>query len=441
MTTVVRSIEPVEWEAQDWNAMLPARQRVFEKQWAYLWQHSKYYRRTLAAAGLRADRCPSLADLSDVPFTWKDDFRASQEHEPPFGEHLAAERSSLRQIQTSSGTTGRPMAIAFTAADAEASSEILRRGYVSIGFRPGDTVLHAFSMSRAWIGGLCMVEGYLRMGATVLPIGAEAGRDKILEMMQMFRPSCIGATPGFLLNLGLRAQELGIDSTSLGLRQMLTGGEPGGGIPSVRAQISELFGCSLREVMGGTDFYPMVWAECPAQSGMHFLAADYGSFEIVDPNTGGSKSLEEGAVGEIVYTHLQREAVPILRFRHRDIVQVTRVGRCECGRSTPQIRCIGRADDMMIVKGVNLFPSAVRAVVGEHPGLGPEFRIVKPKGHYTLPGPVKLKVEATPDSTVTAQELAKTLQNRLSVSFEVSFVPPGSTIVPGAIKSGYFEET
>ncbi len=305
MTTVDRSTDPVEWETLDWNAMLPARQRLFERQWAYLWQRSKYYRKTLSGAGLSADKCPDLADLSDVPFTWKDDFRARQEREPPFGEHLAADRSSLRQIQTSSGTTGRPMAIAFTAADADASSEILRRGYVAVGFRPGDTVLHAFSMSRAWIGGLCMVEGYLRTGMTVLPIGAEAGRDKILEMMQMFHPSCIGATPGFLLNLGLRARELAIDPRSLGLQHMLTGGEPGGGIPSIRNQISALWGCPLREVMGGTDFYPMVWAECPVQSGMHFLAADYGAFEIVDPNSGASKPLEEGMEGELVYTHLR----------------------------------------------------------------------------------------------------------------------------------------
>ena len=440
MTLVDRSTQPVQWETQDWDAMLPARQRLFERQWAYLWQHSKFYRKKLSEACLRADKCPSLTNLSDVPFTLKDDFRASQEREPPFGEHLAAAPSLLRQIQTSSGTTGKPMAIAFTAADAEASSEIIRRGCIAVGFRPGDTVLHALSMSRAWIGGLCMVEGYLKMGATVLPIGAEAGREKILEMMHMFHPSGIVATPGFLLNLGLRALELGVEPKSLGLKHMLTGGEPGGGIPSIRGQISELWGCPIREVMGGTDIYPIVWAECPAHRGMHFIAADYSWFEIVDAKTGTPKSLEEGVVGEVVYTHLQREAVPILRFRHRDIIQVTGFGVCECGRRTPQIRCIGRADDMMIVKGVNLFPSAVRAVLAEHHGLGPEFRIVKPKGQYTLPGPVNLKVEADTDAVVNAEQLAKTLHQRLSVAFDVSLVPLGSTTVPGAFKSGYFEE-
>ena len=259
-------------------------------------------------------------------------------------------------------------------------------------------------------------------------------------MMQMFRPGGIAATPGFLLNLAVRARELNIDPKSLGVRHMLTGGEPGGGIPVIREQITDLWGCPIREVMGGTDFYPLVWAECPAQRGMHFMAAEYGWFEIVDAKTGVVKPVEEGVVGEVVYTHLQREAVPILRFRHRDIIRVTGTGLCECGRRTPQIRCIGRADDMMIVKGVNLFPSAVRAIVAEHAGLGPDFRIVRPKGQYTFPGPVKLKVEAAPDAALSAEQLAKTLQQRLSVAFDVSLVPLGSTTVAGAFKSGYIEE-
>jgi len=439
--TVNRSTDPAPIESRDWDSLLDERQGIFDKQWKYLWQHSAFYRDKLAAAGLREDQTPRLTDLSQVPFTLKEEFRASQDASPPFGRHLAADRRQLRQIQTSSGTTGKPMAIGLTEKDAQASSEILRRGYLAVGLRPGDTVLHAFSMSRAWVGGLCMVEGYLSMGVTVLPIGAEAGRDKILEMMQMFRPEALAATPGFLLHLGLRAQELGIDPHSLGLKHMLTGGEPGGGIPRVREQISGIWNCPIREVMGGTDFYTLAWAECPEQNGMHFMGVEYGWFELVDPDSGAPIEIKEGAVGELVYTHLQREAVPILRFRHRDIVRVTGMGRCACGRCTPQIRCIGRADDMLIVKGVNLFPSAVRAVVAEHAGLGPEFRIVKPKGQYTLPGPLRLKVEADDDISIRPADFAKTLQHRLSVAFDVTFVARGSTSAKDALKAGYFEET
>ena len=224
------------------------------------------------------------------------------------------------------------------------------------------------------------------------------------------------------------------------LKQMMTGGEPGGGIPSVRDQITELWGCPIREVMGGTDFYPLVWAECSQNQGMHFVAPEFGWFELVEPQSGSRVPLEEGAVGELVYTHLQREAAPIVRFRHRDIVRVMSTGACACGRHTPSIRCIGRADDMLIVKGVNLFPSAVRAVLSEVPGLGSEFRIVRPKGVYTLPGPLKLKIEITANSSVNAKTLEESLHQRLSVAFSISLVEEGSLISASNHKTGYFED-
>lgn len=440
------------WETTDWDDLFDERQVLFEKQWKYLWTASDFYREKLADAGLSEASCPSLLDLTDVPFTTKEEFRESAARQPPLGLHLAADPSHLRQIQTSSGTTGVPMAIGLTASDAADFSEVLRRGYVAVGYSSTDLIVHAFSMSRAWIGGLCMIEGYLALGATILPVGAEAGRDKLLDLMQQFHPSAISATPGFLLNLALRAQERGIDPAELGIRHMLTGGEPGGGIPSVRNELTSLWGAPVRETMGGTDVAPIVWGECAAQRGMHYLAADTVWFEIVDPHTGAPLPLEVGTVGEIVYTHLAREATPILRFRHRDLVEVTAMGECSCGRQTPQVRCIGRTDDMLIVRGVNLFPSAVRSVLSELPGFGPEFRIVRPAGVYTLPGPVRIKVEfdgraslsagasLSSGASLTAGELAGLLHERLSCAFEVELVPPDSLVLADAHKSRYFED-
>jgi phenylacetate-CoA ligase len=431
---------PTEWETSTLEHLQPQRQALWEKQWAHLWGNSEFYRSKFAAAGFSADHTPDLRDLSALPVTVKEEMRASLDRCPPLGEHLAAPRSTISQIQTSSGTTGRPMAIALTPHDADMFAEILRRGYVAIGFRPEDTLLHAFSMSRGWIGGLCMVQGYLKLGCTLLPIGAEAGRDKILELMQIFRPTGISATPGFLMTLGERAIELGIEPASLGLRHMLTGGEPGGGIPAIKQRLSSMWDATLREVMGGTDVTPICWAECENETGMHFIGADAVSFEIVDPDTNQPKPIEEGVVGELVYTHIRRDATPVVRFKHRDIVQVTSVGHCSCGRHTPQIRCIGRADDMLIVRGVNLFPSAVRATLSEVPGAGPEFRIVRPKGQYTLPGPVQIKIECDPDANITEDRLARLLHHKLSVAFTVSIVPQGSTSVATAHKSSYFED-
>lgn len=433
-------VELSRWEVTDWDAVLLERQALFQRQWQHLWDSSRFYVDKLSTAGFRRESCPSLLELSDLPFTVKEEFRASSERTPPLGDHLAVKLSELRQIQTSSGTTGRPMAIGMTAADAAASTEILRRGYLAVGFRPDDLILHMFSMSRGWIGGLCMVEGYLALGATLLPIGAEAGRDQLLEIIKVFHPTGLAATPGFLTALGVRARELGIDPAQLGVRHILTGGEPGGGIPSVRSQLTEMWQATLREVMGGTDVYTLVWAECPAEHGMHFVAPDHVWFDIVDPESGAPRPLEMGTVGEVVYTHLQRQASPILRFRHRDIVEVTGMGVCDCGRATPQIRCVGRADDMLIVRGVNLFPSSIRAVLSQVNQVGPEFRIVKPRGQYTLPGPVKLKVEVAGQPSVTPDGLSKLLHQRLSVSFDVEFSPPGELTTDSQHKSRYFEE-
>ncbi len=434
------SYSPTRWESSAWDSMQPQRQALWEQQWAYLWDRSTFYQNKFAAAGLDRADIPDLRDLSSLPVTVKEEMRDSLDRTPPLGDHLAAPRDTIRQIQTSSGTTGRPMAIALTEHDADMFAEILRRGYVAIGFRPEDTVLHAFSMSRGWIGGLCMVQGYLKLGCTILPIGAEAGRDKILELMQIFRPSGISATPGFLMMLGERAIELGIEPASLGLRHMLTGGEPGGGIPEVKQRLSSMWGATLREVMGGTDVTPICWAECEHEQGMHFIGADAVSFEIVDPDTNLPKRIEEGVVGELVYTHIRREATPVVRFKHRDIVQVTRMGPCSCGRQTPQVRCIGRADDMLIVRGVNLFPSAVRAMLSDVEGIGPEFRIVRPKGQYTLPGPVRIKVERHPHAAIDQSELERLLHHKLSVAFNVDFVAPGATSSATAHKSSYFED-
>ena len=433
------AVDPTIWETIELDELYPQRQARWKTQWNYLWDSSTFYRNKFKDAGLNRGDAPDLDDLSRLPFTMKEEFRDSLDRNPPFGDHLAADRRDIRQIQTSSGTTGRPMAIALTERDAEDFAEILRRGYVAVGFRPDDTVIHCFSMSRGWIGGLCMVQGYLRLGAALLPIGAEAGRDKILEIMQVFRPTCISATPGFLMNLGLRAQELGIDPLSLGLEHMLTGGEPGGGIPEVKNKISTMWGATLRETMGGTDVTPICWAECIEEHGMHFIGADVVSFEIINPDTREILPLKVGSVGEIVYTHICRDATPIVRFRHRDIVEVTGLGACACGRRTPQIRCIGRADDMLIVRGVNLFPSAIRAIVSELRGVGPEFRIVRPAGQYTLPGPVRLKVEATDEPELTKDQLANLLHHRLSVAFAVEYVPQEATTTAGAHKSSYFE--
>ncbi|MGD9987597.1 phenylacetate--CoA ligase family protein [Pseudonocardia sp.] len=430
--TAVEALEPEE--------LLALQRSRFAGQWRHLWDDSAFYRRKLQAAGLSRDRVPDLADLSGVPFTEKTEIRASQDAAPPLGEHLAVAPTAVRQVQMSSGTSGRPSMVPLTAADAAGWAEIIRRGYVAVGFTSDDTILHGFGMSRGWAGGLPMVEGILALGATVLPLGAEAGSDRILNAMETLRPTGLQGSPGFLHALGTRSHERGLDPSGLGVRVILTGGEPGGGIPSVRNALQEMWGARVCEVMGGSDLVVLMWAECASQEGMHFVAPDLVHAEIVDPATEQSLPIETGAQGELVYTHLTREAAPLLRFKHRDLISVLGTGLCSCGRRTPRIRCNGRSDDMLIVKGVNLFPSAIQEVLADALGPSPVFRIRRPRGQYVLPGPVELKVEATGREERRRTALEKVLHDALACRFAVTLVETGSLIEPGATKAVFFEE-
>ncbi|ODU07413.1 MAG: hypothetical protein ABS81_01265 [Pseudonocardia sp. SCN 72-86] len=438
MTRATVSFSPV--EALEPGELLALQRERFAAQWLHLWGDSVFYRRKLKAAGLSRDRVPDLQDLEGVPFTEKTEIRASQDAAPPLGEHLAVAPAAVRQVQMSSGTSGRPSMVPLTAADAAGWAEIIRRGYVAVGFTPDDTILHGFGMSRGWSGGLPMVEGILALGATVLPLGAEAGSDRILNAMEMLRPSGLQGSPGFLHALGARAHERGLDPSGLGVRAILTGGEPGGGIPSVRNALQEMWGARVCEVMGGSDLVVLMWAECPNQDGMHFVAPDAVHAEIVDPTTDQSLPIETGTQGELVYTHLTREAAPLLRFKHRDLVSVLGTGLCSCGRRTPRIRCNGRSDDMLIVKGVNLFPSAIQEVLAGAVGPSPVFRIRRPRGQYVLPGPVELKVEASEREERRRTALEKVLHDALACRFAVTLVETGSLTAPGATKAVFFEE-
>lgn len=421
------------------EVLLVEQQAAFRDQWEHLWQDSPFYRRKLKSACLSAT-CPPLSDLSDVPFTDKHEVRASLAERPPLGEHLAVAPESVAQVQMSSGTSGQPSMVALTTRDAQGWAELLRRGYVAVGYRPSDMILHAFAMSRGWVGGLPMVQGILALGATVLPIGAEAGSDRILDIMSSLRPSGLQASPGFLANLARRASERGLRPASLGVRHLLTGGEPGGGIPSVRAELETSWGAPVREVMGGSDIACMFWAECAEGDGMHLVGPDLIWFELIEPETARPVAVETGAFGELVYTHLRRDATPVLRFRHRDLVKVLGTGLCACGRATPRIRCVGRSDDMLIVRGVNVFPSAVKELLGNTPGVEAVFRIRRPRGTYVLPGPVEIMVEAHTQDDETRTRIERRLHEQLSCRFSVTLRSPGSLAVPGSTKEVYFEE-
>ena len=202
------------------------------------------------------------------------------------------------------------------------------------------------------------------------------------------------ATPSFAAYLAELADEvLGRPAKQLTIRKLGVGGEPGGGISPFRARMESTWDARLREMMGGGDVCPVLWGECDEGTGMHFMAPDSVLVEIVALEDQTPLPIERGVVGEVVYTHLRREATPVLRFRYADVIEVLDT-ECACGRTTPKIRCRGRTDDLFIVKGVNVYPTALQDIIETfRPLTSGAMRVVKESPDYTTQGPLKLKVE------------------------------------------------
>lgn len=421
-------------------------ERLLQKQLAYLFERSPFHRRKLEEAGRPDLRFRTLADLPSLPYTTKDEVRQSLQRQLPLGEHLAARPEDVVQYHCSSGTTGRPSYVGLTAADLVDWIEVQRRCLWGAGVRPKDRVLQAFGMSRGWVGGLPIVQAVQAVGAGVIPAGAEPGTTWLLNVIRDLEPNVLLATPNFAIYLGEQALEiLGTEARQLTIRTIAVGGEPGGGIPSVRDRADRLWGAEMREMMGGGDICPVLWSDCEERDGMHFMAGDSLLFEIVSLEDQVPLPIEEGAVGELVYTHLKREATPALRFRHGDIVTVVDT-KCRCGRTAPKIRCHGRTDDMFIVKGVNVYPTAIQdIIVSMRPSTTGAVTVVKETPDYTIPGPLHIRVErgeetALENVTQLASRIEQRIHEMLRCRVTVEILEPGTLPRPGREKVALVEK-
>ncbi len=428
-------------EALEPAAVLALQQARLAEQFEYLLARSAFYQRKFGAAQLASGAVRTVDDLQRVPFTTKQELRDSLSAAPPFGEHLAAPLAEVIQMQASSGTTGSPSYVALTRQDALMWQESSARSLFACGIRPGDLVLHGFSMSKGFVGGLPIFQALQYMGALDIPIGADGGIERLLAAAFDLKPRAIVGTPNFLLHLAEAAQkQLGRDVREIGVRRLVVGGEPGGGIPALRRRIEQAWGAKLCELMGGTDLAVIYWAECDEQDGMHMTAPDSIIAELIDPESGQTRPYTDGATGELVYTAIHRQASPVLRFRSGDHVVVTGT-RCACGRRQPKIRCFGRTDDMLIVRGVNLFPSAVQDLVeAMRPAVSGQVRLVADfEGHSTQAN-LKLLVERAehepPALSLPAlkQDIEARVRGALAVKADVMLAPHGSIDKPGAAK-------
>lgn len=334
----------------------------FRRQAAYLLERSPFYREKLAKAGFQtAEAIGGLDAIANLPFTEKQELRASCTAENPVGAHLAVLRDQLVRIYSTSGTTGTPSYIPLTRQDLDNWVTTSARSYSASGISAGETIVSTYNAG-PFVAGAALA-AFDRLGMCHVPVGT-GNTERLMAAIRLLKPTAAVMTPSYASHLIEWAAERDFDLKNSSVRRVLVAGEPGGGEPAMRARLEAGWGAKVTEAMGIGDIGVSLWGECEEQDGMHLGARGFVHAELIDPDSGAALALEDGAHGELVLTHLRHQAAPLLRFRTRDHVEV-RTSPCPCGRKAMRLRCIGRTDDMLIVRGVNVFPSAIREIVGE----------------------------------------------------------------------------
>jgi phenylacetate-CoA ligase len=388
---------------------------AYRAQIAYLLERSPFYRERLAGQPLGG-----LEDIAALPLTDKREIRATVTPENPIGAHLCAAPDEIVRIYSTSGTTGTPSYIPLTAGDLDNWVTGSARSYAASGIEAGQRIVSTYN-SGPFVAGAALA-AFDRLGLTHIPVGT-GNTDRLVKAIELLRPQAVVLTPSYAAYL----MERDFDRSSV--ERVLVAGEPGGGEPAFRAALEAGWGARVTEAMGVGDIGVSLWGECEHQDGMHLGAHGFVHPELIDHETGAALELADGATGELVLTHLRHRAAPLLRFRTRDHVEV-RTSPCPCGRTGPRIRCIGRTDDMLIVRGVNVFPSAVRDVVsGFAPAVSGHI-LVRPgaggvKQEPPLPVSVELARGAEADATL-ADAIRERLRSVLVVQTSVELVPWGT---------------
>ncbi len=330
------------------------------------YENVPHYRKAFDKAGVKPAQLRSLKDLKNFPFTVKTDLRDNY----PF-EMFATPMDKMCRLHASSGTTGKPTVVGYTKGDIDRWAGLMARSMAAAGARPGDIIHNAYGYG-LFTGGLGAHYGAERLGCVVVPISG-GGTERQVTLLQDFGPGILCATPSYALNIAEVAEKQGVDIRKLPLRRGLFGAEPWS--EEMRAQLDQRLGVTSVDIYGLSEIMgPGVACECDtARAGLHGWE-DHFLFEIIDPET--LEPLPMGEVGELVITTLTKEALPMIRYRTRDITRLTDEP-CVCGRSHVRIlRVTGRDDDMMIIRGVNVYPSQVESVLVGLKGLAPHYQIL-----------------------------------------------------------------
>jgi phenylacetate-CoA ligase len=415
-----------EVETRPWAEQSVIDDAQYRNQLDYLYEHSTFYQKKLKAAGIDPAGAGGLADMANLPFTEKDEIRASCTPENPIGSHLCVDRSEIVRIYSTSGTTGTPSYIPLTARDLDNWVTTSARSYSASGVEAGQRIVSTYNAG-PFVAGAALA-AFDKLGMCHIPVGT-GNTERLMTAIRMLKPEAAVLTPSYAAYLIEWAVEKSFDLKGSSVKRVLVAGEPGGGEPAFRKKLEEGWGARVTEAMGIGDIGVSLWGECEYQQGMHLGGRGFIHAELIDPDSGASIAMQDGARGELVLTHLQHRAAPLLRFRTRDHVEVW-TSPCQCGRTAPRIRCIGRTDDMLIVRGVNVFPSAIREVVSEFVPEVSGHILVKPaqpgvKQEPPLPIEVEL-AKGKAEAAGLAENIRDRLRNVLVFTASIKLVPYGN---------------
>jgi phenylacetate-CoA ligase len=394
---------------------------AWDLQVEHLAEGSDFYSSKFREGGIGTSKV-RLADIAKLPFTTKDELRRAIEERPPFGTNAGVAAERIKRVYQTSGTSGSPTVIALSQTDLETWTTVGARTYYATGIHDHHSVLTTFGAGPFVAGHTHFILG--RLGARTVPV-APGDTNRVLFGLKAGLADTLLATPSFAQYLANRLENSDPDATSHGLIHVVTGGEPGGGIPAIRDHIESVLGVTVNEVMGIGDVAPSLFGECPSQQGMHFSGTGHVWPELVDPVTREAMTIEAGAVGELVYTHLTREAMPVVRFLSGDIVRIEGTS-CDCGRTSFRMRCLARRDDMFIVRGVKVYPAAILAVVGEfRPRVTGRARVVRRDAEVTVqpPVPIEVEIQTVGDSDdALAAEIEDAIHEKLTFRCKVQLI-------------------
>ncbi len=385
------------------------------------WERVELFRSRLEERGLSPDSISSIQDIAKLPFTTKSDLRDTY----PFG-LFASPLGEVVRLHASSGTTGKPIVVAYTQEDLDVWTSVMVRSFAACGLHHGDIIQNAYGYG-LFTGGLGAHYGAEELGATVIPISG-GNTDRQIMVMKDFRVTAICCTPSYFLYMVERAGQLGVDVRQLPLRVGVFGAEPW--TESMRKRIEDLSSIEAFDIYGLSEIIgPGVAIECHCHDGLHIFE-DHFYPEIVDPETG--TPLPDGQEGELVLTTLSKHAMPMIRYRTRDITSLI-PGPCPCGRMLRRMRRIGRrSDDMLIIRGVNVFPSQVETALLEVEGTMPHYQIILTRERGL--DQMEVQVEVTPQTfsdKIGALEqlnerLVEALDHLLGLRVQVTLVEPQS---------------